>query len=118
MGTAPSPASPTCASSRGAGCRVRCSTTSIAALPRVVDAVAGHSEIEGWRHHLRPGQALGSRARRARLFGRQGRLYGLAAGGQAGVELALALIRKELEISMAPCGVTDVRHVGRQVLVP
>lgn len=45
-------------------------------------------------------------------------LYGLAAGGQAGVELALALIRKELEISMAPCGVTDVRHVGRQVLVP
>jgi hypothetical protein len=33
------------------------------------------------------------------------------------VELALALIRGELEVSMALCGVTDARRIDRRVLV-
>ena len=44
-------------------------------------------------------------------------LYGLAARGGAGVTLALEIIRKELEISMALCGESDVRNIGPHVLV-
>jgi len=43
-------------------------------------------------------------------------LYGLAAGGEAGVTKALDIIRKELEVTMAMCGVTDVRQIDRSVL--
>jgi L-lactate dehydrogenase (cytochrome) len=92
-------------------------TSTIAALPGVVDAVAGRCEVllDGG---ITSGQdvlkalALGARAC---LIGKA-YLYGLAAGGQRGVELALALIRKELEISMALCGVNDLRKVGKDVL--
>ena len=56
-----------------------------------------------------------ARGARACMVGKS-YLYGLAAHGQAGVELALALLRKELEISMALCGVADARNIGRQVL--
>ena len=44
-------------------------------------------------------------------------LYGLAAGGEEGVTLALDIIRKELEISMALCGESDIRRAGRHLLV-
>jgi L-lactate dehydrogenase (cytochrome) len=43
-------------------------------------------------------------------------LYGLAAGGRAGVTRMLDLLRAELEVSMALCGVTDVRDVDARVL--
>jgi L-lactate dehydrogenase (cytochrome) len=43
-------------------------------------------------------------------------LYGLAAGGQAGVERALALLKAELERDLALLGCTDLRQVGRQHL--
>jgi L-lactate dehydrogenase (cytochrome) len=93
-------------------------TSTIAALPAVVDAVAGRCEVL-FDGGITCGQdvlkalALGARAC---LVGKA-YLYGLAANGQAGVELALGLLRKELEISMALCGVSDVRRVGRQSLV-
>jgi len=45
-------------------------------------------------------------------------LYGLAALGGEGVSLALQIVRSELEISMALCGVSDIRQVGPHVLVP
>ena len=93
-------------------------TSTIAALPRVVDAVAGRCEVllDGG---VTSGQdvlkalALGARAC---LVGKAF-LYGLAALGGEGVSLALQIIRKELEISMALCGVNDMRQVGPQVLV-
>ena len=93
-------------------------TSTIAALPRVVDAVAGRCEVllDGG---ITSGQdvlkalALGARAC---LIGKA-YLYGLSALGGAGVTLALRLIRRELEVSMALTGVNDVRNVGRQVLV-
>jgi L-lactate dehydrogenase (cytochrome) len=92
--------------------------STIAALPRVVEAVAGRCEVllDGG---VTSGQdvlkalALGARAC---LIGKAF-LYGLAARGQAGVALALDIIRRELEVSMALTGVSDVRNVGRQVLV-
>jgi len=93
-------------------------TSTIAALPRVVDAVAGRCEVlmDGG---VNSGQdvlkalALGARAC---LVGKAF-LYGLAALGGEGVSLALQIVRSELEISMALCGVNDIRQVGPHVLV-
>ena len=38
--------------------------------------------------------------------------------GEAGVTKALELIAKELDISMAFCGHTDIRTVDRSILLP
>jgi L-lactate dehydrogenase (cytochrome) len=43
-------------------------------------------------------------------------LYGLAGQGEPGVTLALDIIRRELEISLALCGAQDVRNVGAHIL--
>ena len=83
-----------------------------------LDAADGHCEVllDGG---INSGQdvlkALASGAR-ACLIGKAF-LYGLAARGGAGVSLALQILRKELEISMALCGENDVRNVGRHILV-
>lgn len=93
-------------------------SSTIAALPAVVDAVSHRCEVyldggvTGGQDVLKA-LALGARA----VFLGKAWLYGLAAGGQAGVDLALRLIRSELEVSMALCGARDVRDVGRHVLV-
>ena len=44
-------------------------------------------------------------------------LYALAARGEAGVALALDIIRKELAVSLALTGANDVRKVTRDILV-
>ncbi|MEJ0087710.1 MAG: alpha-hydroxy acid oxidase [Pseudomonadota bacterium] len=92
--------------------------STIAALPDVADAVAGRCEIllDGG---ITNGQcvlkalALGARA----CFIGKGFLYGLAARGEAGVTLALDILRRELEVSMALAGVTDARAVDRRILL-
>ncbi|MDE2625552.1 MAG: alpha-hydroxy-acid oxidizing protein [Burkholderiales bacterium] len=93
--------------------------SSINALPAIVDAVG--SRIEVWMDGgIRSGQdvlkavALGARGT---LIGRAF-LYGLGAMGEAGVTKALELIARELEITMAFCGHTDIRTVDRRVLLP
>ena len=91
--------------------------STISALPRVVEA-AGRCEVllDGG---ITSGQdvlkalALGARAC---LIGKAF-LYGLATDGERGVTLALDIIRKELEISMALCGMADVRQISRSALV-
>ena len=45
-------------------------------------------------------------------------LYGLGAMGEAGVDAALAIIHKELDLSMAFCGRTDIRSVDQGILLP
>jgi L-lactate dehydrogenase (cytochrome) len=45
-------------------------------------------------------------------------VYGLGAAGEAGVTKALELIRKELDLTMAFCGRTDIRDVDRGILLP
>ena len=92
-------------------------TSTIAALPAVV-AGAGRCEVllDGGitcGQDVLKALALGARAC---LIGKS-YLYGLSALGAEGVTLALQLIRRELEVSMALTGVNDVRNVGRQVLV-
>ncbi|HET7812120.1 MAG TPA: alpha-hydroxy acid oxidase [Steroidobacteraceae bacterium] len=93
------------------------SGSTIAALPRVAEATGGRCEIlmDGG---IGSGQdvlkALASGAR-ACLVGRS-YLYGLAARGGAGVRLALDIIRREFEISMALTGVTSARTLDRRIL--
>ena len=44
-------------------------------------------------------------------------LYGLGAMGEAGVTRALEIIAKELDLTMAFCGHTDIQRVDRRVLL-
>jgi L-lactate dehydrogenase (cytochrome) len=44
-------------------------------------------------------------------------IYGLGAMGGAGVAKALEIIRKELDVTMALCGVRDVRKVDADILL-
>ncbi len=93
--------------------------SSIAALPAIAEAVG--DKIEVWMDGgIRSGQdvlkawALGARGT---LIGRSF-LYGLGAMGEAGVTKALDLIAKELDVTMAFCGHTDIRSVDRSILLP
>ena len=93
-------------------------SSTIAALPRVVEAVRDRCEvlmdggISGGQDVLKA-LALGARGC---LIGRAF-LYGLAARGESGVALALEIIRGEFVASMALTGHTDARNLGRQCLV-
>jgi L-lactate dehydrogenase (cytochrome) len=93
--------------------------SSIAALPGIVNAVG--SRIEVWMDGgIRSGQdvlkawALGARGT---LIGRSF-LYGLGALGEAGVSKALEIIAKELDLTMAFCGHTDIRNIDQRILLP
>jgi L-lactate dehydrogenase (cytochrome)/glycolate oxidase len=44
--------------------------------------------------------------------------YGLGAMGEAGVSKALQILHKELDVTMAFCGHTQLRSVNRSILVP
>jgi L-lactate dehydrogenase (cytochrome) len=91
--------------------------SSIRALPDVVDAVG--ERIEVWFDGgIRGGQdvlkalALGARAT---LIGRAF-AYGLGAMGEAGVTRALEIIQRELDVTMALCGLRSVREANRSIL--
>jgi isopentenyl diphosphate isomerase/L-lactate dehydrogenase-like FMN-dependent dehydrogenase len=93
--------------------------SSIRALPGIVAAVG--SEIEVWMDGgIRSGQdvlkawALGARGT---MIGRA-MVYGLGAMGEAGVTKALQIIHKELDVTMAFCGHTDIHNVNRDILLP
>jgi len=86
-------------------------------LPSIVDAVQGGTDVL-LDSGITSGQdvlkalALGARAG---LIGKAF-LYGLGAGGEAGVTQAIELIRKELSVSMALTGALDASHVSRDIL--
>ncbi|SFU80487.1 L-lactate dehydrogenase (cytochrome) [Paenacidovorax caeni] len=93
--------------------------SSIHALPAIVAAVGDRLEV--WMDGgIRGGQdvlkawALGARGT---MIGRA-MVYGLGAFGEAGVSKALQILHKELDVSMAFCGRTDIRTVDRSILVP
>jgi L-lactate dehydrogenase (cytochrome) len=92
--------------------------SSIAALPPIVQAVGDRLEVlfdSGVRSGTDVLKALALGARGC-LIGRAF-LYGLAAGGEAGVRRALDLIRAELEVAMALTGTRDVQNVRGDVVV-
>jgi L-lactate dehydrogenase (cytochrome) len=45
-------------------------------------------------------------------------LYGRCSFGEAGVTRALQIIQKELDITMAFCGHTNINTVDRSILLP
>jgi L-lactate dehydrogenase (cytochrome) len=87
--------------------------SSIRVLPEIVSEIGGKTEIylDGG---IRSGQdvlkalALGAKST---FIGRPF-LYGLGAGGEAGVKHALDIIAKEMDITLALCGERDVRNFG------
>ena len=86
---------------------------SIAALPRIIDAVAGRCEVildSGVRSGLDVLKAVALGATGA-MLGRPA-LWGLAAGGAAGVADVLALLREEFRQAMALAGCPDLAAVG------
>jgi len=92
--------------------------SSISALPEIAGAVGDRIEVL-FDSGIRSGQdVLKALARGARgcLIGRAF-LYGLAAGGEAGVRRALDVIRAELEVTMALTGQRDVRAITREAVV-
>jgi len=93
--------------------------STIEALPAIVDTVG--SQVEIWLDSgIRSGQdvikalALGATGT---LIGRS-YIYGLGAMGQTGVTKALEIIAKELDLTMAFCGLKDVRQVNQSILYP
>jgi L-lactate dehydrogenase (cytochrome) len=88
--------------------------SAIAALPDVVDAVAGKCEVildGGVRRGTDVLKALALGAR-ACMIGRPF-LYGLAAAGGAGVSRALELFRAEIDVSLALLGRAGVKQLDR-----
>lgn len=92
--------------------------STISALPEIVDAVAGRCDVL-----MDGGVRTGQDVLKALALGAKGCLigkaflYALAARGEAGVTLALDIIRKELAVSLALTGANDVRNVTRDILV-
>jgi L-lactate dehydrogenase (cytochrome) len=87
--------------------------SSIRVLPEIIDAVGGRTEVylDGG---IRSGQdILKALALGAKLtFIDRAFLYGLGAGGEAGVTRALEILRRELDVTMALCGERDIKNVG------
>ena len=89
------------------------------AHPAIVEAVG--SRIEVWMDGgIRSGQdvlkaiAMGAKGT---YIGRA-MLYGLGAMGEAGVTKALEIIHRELDLSMAFCGRTQISAVDKSILLP
>jgi L-lactate dehydrogenase (cytochrome) len=92
--------------------------SSISVLPAIAQAVGSDTEVL-FDGGIRSGSdmlralALGAHAC---LIGRA-YIYGLGAGGKAGVAKAIDILKKELSVAMALTGTTRVSDIGPQVLV-
>ena len=91
--------------------------SSISMLPKIADAVGSEIELM-FDGGITSGQdvmralALGARSC---LIGRS-YIYGLGAGGQAGVANAIQLIAKELDVTMALTGTRSIADIDRRAL--
>ena len=92
--------------------------SSIEALPEIVAEVGSKIEV-----HMDGGIRSGQDVLKAVALGAKGTyigrafLYGLGAMGEAGVTKALEIIHKELDITMAFCGHTDINTVDKHILL-
>lgn len=87
--------------------------SSIRVLPEIVAAVGQSCDI-----YLDSGIRSGQDVLKAMALGAKGTLvgraflWGLGAGGEAGVTRVLEILRREMDITMALMGERDIRHVG------
>jgi L-lactate dehydrogenase (cytochrome) len=93
--------------------------SSISALPRVADAVGDRVEVmmDGGVHSgqdVVKALALGARSV---MIGRAW-VYALAARGEAGVRHILAQLQREIAVTLALTGVTSVRAVNGDIVLP
>jgi L-lactate dehydrogenase (cytochrome) len=92
--------------------------STIAALPGIIDAVGDRIEV-----HMDGGIRSGQDVLKAVALGARGvyigrpYVYGLGALGEVGVTRCLEIIRKELDLTMAFCGITDIRKADRKMLL-
>ena len=92
--------------------------SSIKALPGIAEAVGHRIEVL-----MDGGIRSGQDVIKALAYGAKGVfigrafLWGLGAGGEAGVTQSLDIIRRELDVTMALCGLRDVTKVGPNILV-
>lgn len=93
--------------------------SSISMLPAIVDAVGRQIEV-----HMDSGIRSGQDVIKAIALGAKGVyigrafLYGLGAMGEEGVTKCLEIIQRELDITMAFCGKTDINQVDHNILLP
>lgn len=93
--------------------------SSIRALPQIVEAVGSQIEV-----HMDGGIRSGQDVLKAVALGAKGTyigrsfLYGLGAMGEAGVDKALQIIHRELDLTMAFCGHTNIKTVDTGILLP
>lgn len=91
--------------------------SSISMLPRIVEAVGDRIEV-----HLDGGIRSGQDVLKAVALGAKGTfigrpfLYGLGAMGKPGVTLALDIIRKEMDVTMALCGKRKIADINRDII--
>jgi L-lactate dehydrogenase (cytochrome) len=91
--------------------------SSIRALPEVIEVINGKTEV--W---VDGGIRSGADLLKALALGAKGAMigrayaYGLGAMGEKGVTRALEILRAELDVSMALCGVRDVKDVSPAIL--
>ena len=92
--------------------------SSIEALSEIVAEVGSKIEV-----HMDGGIRSGQDVLKAVALGAKGTyigrafLYGLGAMGEAGVTKALEIIHKELDVTMAFCGHTDINTVDKNILL-
>ncbi len=93
--------------------------SSISALPEIAQAVGSRIEV-----HMDGGIRSGQHVLKAIALGAKGTyigramLYGLGAMGETGVDHALRIIHRELDLSMAFCGRTQISQVDTSILLP
>lgn len=93
--------------------------SSISCLPEIVATVGNQIEV-----HMDGGIRSGQDVLKATALGAKGTyigrafLYGLGAMGEEGVTKALQIIHKELDLTMAFCGRTDIKAVDTSIFVP
>ncbi len=93
--------------------------SSIEALPAIVAEVGSRLEV-----HMDGGIRSGQDVLKAWALGARGTYigramaYGLGAMGEAGVSKALQILHKELDVTMAFCGHTQIGQVDRSILLP
>ena len=85
--------------------------------PKIVEAVGDRIEV-----HIDGGIHSGQDVLKAVALGARGTyigrafLWGLGAGGKAGVTRVLEILQREMDITMALCGKRDIKDVNRDIL--